>query len=125
MFEACEVCGIKLHSLKVHKFSAPVAVSEVLPVIGDGSTGIKGLGLITPSTTSNKSIEQISMELEDRMGIHNFHGYTIRPTVPVAAKVAEKPKVVKLQFEKIESAYVNFFKHLGEIEYDMQLMGKR
>lgn len=121
MIEACEVCGIKFadassvkaHSLKVHKFASPSPVTIVLPVIGDGSTGIKGLGVVVPTRTSKKSQAQIAAELEDRLGIHNFHGYEIEPI-----------QLVRVEPDHIENSYADFFKKLGTFEFDREMIGR-
>ena len=124
MFETCDICGIKFadtSSLKTHhkqihtiKFASAI---NVLPVIGDGSTGLRGAKTVMPTRTSKRTQEQIAAALEDQLGIHNFHGYTIYPLKE------EKIELVKItREEKFENMYVNFFNSLGTIEFDKNLM---
>ena len=123
MVKSCEVCGIsfadrtslKAHHKAVHVIKAFRPVEPV--VIGDGSSGLRGTQTVMPSKTTDRTLDQITEALEDQLGIHNFHGYTIYPL--------EDVKLVKVTpDEKFENAYVNFFKHLGEFSYEKELMGR-
>lgn len=124
MFETCDVCGVKfadkdsvrIHAKKIHAVKIDTKTAEVMPAMGDGSTGIKGSRLVVPTRTSNKSHEQLIDEAENRMGLHNFYGYAIAPMQP---KVEKLPKIVKVKEVEYENEYVNFFKNLGTIEFEM------
>lgn len=122
MFESCDVCGlrfadvtsVKVHAEKVHRHHYNTSIAAVLPAMGDGSTGLKGARLVLPTKITSKSSEQIAAELEDRLGIHNFYGYTIYPLETVPAK----PRVVKVKPTKLEHSYAEFYKKLGSFVVD-------
>lgn len=135
MFQQCDVCGIKFsdeksleaHSKNTHAVTYNSARPAIqVPVIGDGSTGLRGTQNVLPVRTSNRTQEEIIAHLEDSLGIHNFHGYTIRPlkeptqTVRQAAK-----KLVKVAREEaFENAYVSFYKNLGVFEFEKNALGR-
>ncbi len=69
---------------------------------------------IVPCRTSSKTIPQIVLDLETKLGDHNFignHAITIKKTY-----VKPLPKVDPLQ--KFENAYVTFAKNMGKFACD-------
>lgn len=108
MFEICNICGIKFADITTVKEHHGKAHTLNLNEIATRFVVVEPK-VISPTRTSNKSIHQITTELEAKLGTQHFFGYL----APITME--KKPQLVQVnRNQKFENAYVSFAKNIGK-----------